>query len=169
MTRLVVVLGYSQAAGADLHPTCAARVAHASAIADPDDVVLLSGWARRSGRSSEADLMRNAWQRAVREVVVDRSARTTVDNARGAVLQVSRTRAAEVIVVTSTWHAPRAAVAFRWLLRSSRTPVRTSSPRGFSARGLARELTAWPLLVPQLVTARAPICEDPDRMVRSGT
>ena len=56
--RLVAVLGYSSAAGEySMHVVCAARVAAAEQVADPDAVVF-SGAARHGGASSEAELMR---------------------------------------------------------------------------------------------------------------
>ena len=153
MTRVLVVLGYSDGSTTGLHPVCAARLDHAASISLPDDVVVLSGWARGGRSRSEAELMRAAWRGAAREVVVDPDARTTVDNALNAVDDIARTRAREVVVVTSAWHAPRARTAFRWLLRGSGVAVRSSSPVGRSARGTARELAVWPLLVAQLAAS----------------
>ena len=85
-------------------------------MATADDVVVLSGWARVPGTRSEAELMRAAWRGAAREVVVDPDARTTVENMANALNDVLRVGAREVVVVTSSWHAPRAKAAFRWLL-----------------------------------------------------
>ncbi len=153
MTRVLVVLGYSDGSTRGLHPICAARLDHAAHISLPGDVVVLSGWARRGRRRSEAELMRAAWRGTAREVVVDPDARTTVDNARNAVNDVIRTGATEIVVVTSSWHAPRARSAFRWLLRGRGVRVLSSSPRGRSVRGTARELVVWPLLVVQLAAA----------------
>ena len=79
-TRLVVVLGYSDRGCEGLHPICAARLERAADVTTEDDVVVLSGWARLPDTQSEAELMRDAWRGAAREVVVDPDARTTVDN-----------------------------------------------------------------------------------------
>jgi hypothetical protein len=46
MTRVVVILGYSDGGAGSLHPVAAARLARAAELTTEDDVVLLSGWAR---------------------------------------------------------------------------------------------------------------------------
>jgi hypothetical protein len=153
-TRLVVVLGYSDGGTADLHPICAARLARAAELTTADDVVVLSGWARRAGGQPEAQLMRAAWSGAAREVVVDPVARTTVENLANALNDVRRVEAREVVVVTSSWHACRATAAMRWLLRRRGIHVRAESPSGRSTRAALRELALWPLLPFQLWQAR---------------
>jgi DUF218 domain len=153
-TRLVVVLGYSHGGTADLHPICAARLARAAELTTADDVVVLSGWARRAGGQPEAQLMRAAWSGAAREVVVDPVARTTVENLANALNDVRRVEAREVVVVTSSWHARRATAAMRWLLRRRGIHVRAESPSGRSTRAALRELALWPLLPFQLWQAR---------------
>jgi len=149
-TRLVVVLGYSDGGTADLHPICAARLARAAELTTTDDVVVLSGWARRAGGQPEAQLMRAAWSGAAREVVVDPVARTTVENLANALNDVRRVEAREVVVVTSSWHARRATAAMRWLLRRRGIHVRAESPSGRSTAAALRELALWPLLPFQL-------------------
>jgi len=153
VTRVVVVLGYSSGAGAELHPVCASRLARAADVATGDDVVVLSGWARVPHLASEAELMRAAWRGTAREVVVDPDARTTVENMANALNDVLRVGAKEVVVVTSSWHAPRAKSALRWLLRHTGIRVRSVSPPGGSRRAAARELVLWPLLPFQLWAA----------------
>lgn len=152
--RVVVVLGYSDGRTEGLHPVCASRLAHAAAIAAPDDVVVLSGWARVPGGRSEAALMAEAWKGAAAEIVLDEDARTTVENALNATRDVLRAGAREIVVVTSSWHAPRATAAFRWLLRGSGVRVVAATPRGRSTRASVRELGLWPVLVAQLRAAR---------------
>jgi uncharacterized SAM-binding protein YcdF (DUF218 family) len=149
-TRVVVVLGYSNGDAPGLHPVCEARLATAAAVATTDDVVVLSGWARVQGTRSEAELMSEAWQGAAAELVVDPDARTTVENMANAVNDVLRVGAREVVVVTSSWHAPRAKAALRWLLRHTGIRVRSASPPQRSTRAVLRELTLWPLLPFQL-------------------
>ena len=149
-TRVVVVLGYSNGSGAELHPVCAARLARAAELTTADDVVVLSGWARVPHGVSEAELMRAAWRGAAREVVVDPDARTTVENMANALNDVLRVGAREVVVVTSSWHGPRAKVALRWLLLHTGITVRSASPPGRSLRASLRELALWPLLPFQL-------------------
>jgi hypothetical protein len=52
--RLVAVLGYSTWRGEELHPICADRLRAGEQAAEGADAVLLSGWARRRHRPSEA-------------------------------------------------------------------------------------------------------------------
>ena len=87
-------------------------------------------------------------------MVVDPDARTTVENMANALNDVLRVGAREVLVVTSSWHAPRAKAALRWLLRSHGR----QGALGLAARELAdgrslRELALWPLLPFQLWVA----------------
>jgi uncharacterized SAM-binding protein YcdF (DUF218 family) len=155
--RVVVVLGYSDGGSGELHPVCAARLARAAEIARPDDIVVLSGWARVSQTPSEASLMRAAWQGATERVLVDEDARTTAENAANAVGHMRELGAREVVVVTSSWHAGRSLAAFRWRLRRSGSHVRVvaAGPPG-GARDALRELALWPLLPAQLLRARRP-------------
>ena len=150
MSRVLVVLGYSDAGRDELHEERAARLARAAELAPDEDVVVLSGWARVRGTRSEAELMRDAWRGAAREVVVDPDARTTVGNMANAVNDILRVGAREVVVVTSGWHAPRATAALRWLLRSTGVRVRAATTDGRSWRAALRETAVWPLLPFQL-------------------
>lgn len=150
MTRVVVVLGYSDGGVGELHPVCAARLARAAEIATAEDVVVLSGWARVPETHSEAELMRAAWRGAAREVVVDPDARTTAENMANALNDVLRVGAREVVVVTSSWHEARAKAALRWLLRHTGVRVTSAAPPGTSRQAALRELTLWPLLPFQL-------------------
>ena len=154
MTRVVVVLGYSNGRRDGLHPVCAARLAYAAEVSTESDVVVLSGWSRVPGTRSEAELMATAWRGAAAQVVVDPDARTTAENAANARDDVSRSGASEVVVVTSHWHAARATTAFRWLLRGSGISVTAASPPGRAWRASLRELALWPLLPVQLHRAR---------------
>jgi uncharacterized SAM-binding protein YcdF (DUF218 family) len=148
--RLVVVLGYSNGRRDGLHAVCAARLRRAAEVATAEDVVVLSGWARPPGASSEAELRRAAWRGTAREVVVDPDARTTVENLANALDDVLRVGAREVVVVTSSWHAARATTALRRLLLHQGIRVRSTSPPGRSPRASLRELALWPLLPFQL-------------------
>lgn len=148
--RVIVVLGYSDGRTEGLHPICAARLARAQDLAGPNDVVVLSGWARAPHQRPEAELMAEAWRGYAAEVVVDPDARTTVHNVANAVNDVLRVGAREVVVVTSSWHAARARWAMRWLLLHTGITVRSASPDGRSLGALARELPLWALLPAQL-------------------
>ena len=143
--RLIAVLGYSDRAVADLHPVCAARLARAAVEARPDDVVLFSGWTRRPReRRAEAELMAHAWDAPVRTQLVDRGARTTFGNAVAVARATRELGLNEVVLVTSSWHARRAAALVRAALAGSGTPVHvvttdeTTTPR----RGI-HELASW--------------------------
>jgi hypothetical protein len=158
MTRLVAVLGYSdgRAAPPVLHPVCLARVTRAEEETAAGDVVLFSGWARRGRPSSEAELMAATWSGATRRHIVDRSARTTLGNAIAVGRAARRIDATEVLLVTSSWHAPRASVLVRAALHGSGAKLRVvaTDETATPARGV-RELAAWtvvPLLA--LVAAR---------------
>jgi uncharacterized SAM-binding protein YcdF (DUF218 family) len=152
--RLIVVLGYSDGGRGVLHPVCADRLARAAEVANGDDVVVLSGWARVPGTSPEAELMAEAWTGSARELVVDPDARTTVENARNALDDIVRTGAGEVVVVTSRWHAPRALAVFRWLLRGSGTTVVGAAPAtpGRAVDWIGEALR-WVVLPIQLIAA----------------
>jgi hypothetical protein len=154
VTRVVVVLGYSDAGSGRLHPICAARLSRAAELSAATDVVVLSGWARVPRTPSEAGLMRAAWSGAAKRVHVDEDARTTAQNATNAVRHVLDERASEVVVVTSAWHARRASAAFRWLLRGHGVSVSVATTENTRARrARARELALWPLLPLQIHAA----------------
>ena len=150
LTRLVAVLGYSDATTAELHPICAARLARAAAEVRADDVVLFSGWARRSASATEADLMARMWTTPARVRLVDRRARTTVGNAVGIARAARSVGADEVVLVTSPWHARRAALLVRAALGGSGTALRlvSTDERATPRRGL-REAASW-TVVPML-------------------
>ena len=153
--RAIVVLGYSDAGRDKLHPVCARRLQHAAKISTARDVVVFSGWARVPGTRPEAELMAEAWTGSAGEIVVDPDARTTVENATNALNDVTRAGVVEVVVVTSRWHAPRAAAAFAWRLRDTGARVVTSTPwEEHNLRGWLRELPRWVVLPLQLATAR---------------
>jgi uncharacterized SAM-binding protein YcdF (DUF218 family) len=157
VSRLVAVLGYSDGTGSGLHPTCAARLERAAEIARPEDAVLFSGWARRGSAAPEAELMAQAWTRPVRKLVVDRGAGTTTGNAIGISRVARMLAAAEVVVVTSSWHGRRAHALVRAALAGSGTRVglvtTDETPR---AATQARELACWSAVpVLAVVAARA--------------
>lgn len=157
MRRLVAVLGYSDGSGTRLHEVCAARLARAADVAGPEDVVLLSGWARRGAASTEADLMARAWSGPARRVLLDRGASTTVRNAIGVARAARSLDADEVVVVTSSWHGRRAGVLARAALAGSPARLRVVTVDGPPKRSTrARELACWGLVpVLALVAAHA--------------
>jgi DUF218 domain len=155
MSRLVAVLGYSDGSAAELHPVCAARLACARAEARADDVVLFSGWARKGLPTAEADLMASSWSTPARARLVDRGARTTLGNAIGIGRAARRLDVDEVVLITSRWHARRAALLVRASLRGSNATVRVVAAEEPSVGPRSvRELAAW-ALVPILTVVAA--------------
>jgi DUF218 domain len=155
--RLVAVLGYSNRRTPGLHELCAARLRHAEQLVTGDDAVLLSGWSRRRGDSSEAELMRGAWNGRLAGLIEDVTARSTVGNAESVAEAARRLGATEVTVVTSAWHALRARTLVRAALPDM--PVWTSSPEGRPPVTVrARELVCLAALPLQLLRARRARC-----------
>jgi uncharacterized SAM-binding protein YcdF (DUF218 family) len=151
VSRLVVVLGYSRGRGAELHPVCAARLARAAEEATPSDTILLSGWARGRRHASEAELMACAWNGSAREVLLDRSARSTYGNACAVAQTVRRAAVTEVVLVTSAWHGARAARLVRAALGDSvgRVSLVATEERGSLGNRL-RELVCRPVVPIQI-------------------
>ena len=156
MKRLVVVLGYSDGRRKELHPICAARLERAAQVAEPADVVVLTGWARRPGRIPEAELMRAAWPGPKRPFIVDTEARITAENAAYVARIVDEQGSEEVVVVTSWWHRLRTQLLFRTVL--GERPVRVivlGVERPWSVPLLAREVACFALVPFQVRRARA--------------
>jgi len=145
--RLIAVCGYSSGNGEGLHEICARRLSRAEREAREDDVVLLTGWARGRSAASEAELMAQSWSAPCRRLVVDAGARSTVANVVSAARLAHAVDASEVVLVTSSWHAPRAAALLRSALRGSGASVSVAaSDEGPSTRAKLRELVCWTLV-----------------------
>ena len=119
MSRVIAVCGYSEGSATVLHPICVARLRRAEGETTADDVVVLSGWARRGSGVSEAELMAGAWTAPCRELIVDSGARSTAANVNAAARVARKMGATEVVLVTSGWHGRRAAALLRQALRGS--------------------------------------------------
>ena len=147
-TRLVAVCGYSDGQDDGLHEICARRLRRAEQATRPDDVVLLTGWARGRSARSEAEQMARSWTASCRRVVVDSGARSTLANAVATARLARTLQADDVLLVTSSWHARRARALLRAALRGtgSSVEVATSDERPSPGTRL-RELGCW-LLVP---------------------
>jgi uncharacterized SAM-binding protein YcdF (DUF218 family) len=142
--RLIAVCGYSNGNSEKLHDICARRLRRAEREARADDVVLLTGWARGANAASEAELMARSWTTPCRRVVVDSSARSTFANVTAAASVAREVGAGQVLLVTSSWHAGRAAALLRGALRGSGSTVEvatTDEPSSLRAR--LRELVCW--------------------------
>ena len=131
-----------------MHEICARRLRRAEQAARPDDVVLLTGWARRRNHRSEAEQMARSWSAPCRRIVVDPDATSTLANVLAAARLARRLKADDVVLVTSSWHARRAAALLRAALSGSgsRVEIAASDERPSSATRL-RELACW-LVVP---------------------
>ena len=153
--RLVAVLGYSPRGGSRLHPICAARLARAAELAREDDVVVLSGWSRQLDGEPEAELMARAWRGPAVELIRDRSARHTVENAAEVAAVALKLGAREVLVVTSWWQCPRATALVRAALHGSGSRViAAAAPSRAPLALLARELGCLAALPVQVVAVR---------------
>lgn len=149
------MLGYSSGRSQELHPICAARLEWAAREVGSDDAVVLSGWAGRRRRFSEAELMLRAWPGETDRVRCDPRARTTAENAAEVAAVARELGASEVLVVTSRWHAARAGAFVRSLMRGSGVRVMIAWPdEPRSARFWLRELWRWPLVPIQLARVR---------------
>jgi uncharacterized SAM-binding protein YcdF (DUF218 family) len=144
--RVVAVVGYSRRRDTELHPLCADRLRHAQRVAGDARAVILSG-------CPEAELMRAAWKGPEIPLVCDTAARTTAGNAVNVAARARELGADHLVVVTSSWHAPRVRLLMRAALRGSGIAFSvegTNGPR--PKRVLARELACLALLPVQLAT-----------------
>jgi uncharacterized SAM-binding protein YcdF (DUF218 family) len=137
---VVAVLGYSAGRADGLDPICAERLRHAEALAGDAVAVIFTGRGRRQEGAGEAQLMREAWRGPAVQLVSDGAARNTAENAAAIAAAARELGADEVVVVTSRWHAPRARMLVRAALGDPSVAVRTSSPPGFRAALVVREL-----------------------------
>jgi hypothetical protein len=148
------VLGYSVWRQRSLHPVCAARLEAGERVADGADAVLLSGWARRRGRETEAALMRAAWRGPGVPLLADVDARTTVGNARAVAAAARELGADEVVVITSSWHRLRTRLLLRAALGPDVKLELVSPARSRRSLLLGREAVCLLLLPFQLRAVR---------------
>jgi hypothetical protein len=141
-TRLIAVLGHA-GEGGRLDGVCELRLRRAERVAGGDDVVLLSGWARRRSTASEAELMARSWRGACGRLVLDPGAGSTLGNVCGAAELARSVDADEIVLVTSRWHARRARALLRSVVGPERTVTlaTTDDPPSFRVR--LRELACW--------------------------
>lgn len=99
--------------------------------------------------------MRAAWAGPDVAVVCDSDARTTADNAANVAEAARRLGAAELVVVTSSWHRARTRVLLRHALRGDGIPVSVVGSDGPAPPAvLAREAVCLVALPLQLRRAR---------------
>ena len=146
--RVVGVLGYSRRRTGELHPICAARLAHAQRLAEGARAVVFSGF-------SEAELMRAAWTGPDVTLVCDPEARTTAQNASNVASAARELGAQELVVVTSHWHRTRARILTSAALRGSGIRLSVETAPGSRPRLLLlRELACLALLPVQIARVR---------------
>jgi uncharacterized SAM-binding protein YcdF (DUF218 family) len=149
--RVVAVLGYSGRRRTRLHPVCAERLAYAERLAVGARAIILSGWARRSTLSPEAELMRAAWAGPAVRLICDPEARSTADNAVNIAALARALGADELVVVTSPWHRLRVRVLLRAAMRGSGIRLSVAGAGGLGPPApLAREFACLVLLPFQL-------------------
>jgi uncharacterized SAM-binding protein YcdF (DUF218 family) len=132
-----------------LSPGCLACVGAAGRLAGerPAVAVVFTGYAPGGGRESEADQMQAAWNGPTGpELVLERWARNTAENAARTMPLLREREIGAAIVVCSWIHQGRVRFFFRRLygeagIRTSVLPVRG----GLSARAVFWELAAVPV------------------------
>jgi uncharacterized SAM-binding protein YcdF (DUF218 family) len=119
------------------------------------EVVVFSGWSPTRG-PSEAEQMRDAWRGPAVELVVERTAASTAENAARTLPLLLERGIGRAIVVCAPPHLRRTRLIFRRLYRDSglelafRVPALTPT-----VRAVVWELCALPFLPLQLRAARA--------------
>jgi uncharacterized SAM-binding protein YcdF (DUF218 family) len=114
---------------------------------------VLSGRGRARG-GSEAALMAAAWRGETIDLVPETESQSTVGNAQAVARYVAEVGADEVVVITSSWHRPRAALLFRAALRGSGARLRVlASERTWPLGPVLREVACLIVLPVQLVRA----------------
>lgn len=100
--------------------------------------------------------MAGAWRGQSARLILDGGARTTVANAVSAATVATTQHACEVLLVTSAWHARRAAVLLDAALAGANIEVRlaTTDERG-SIRARLREAACWTIVPLQARVAAA--------------
>lgn len=151
--RLIAVFGYSSRnRGAELDHVSAARVARAREAALPDDTIFFTGWRRPRRAVSEAELMFRGWSGSTEQVRVDTASRTTYGNVLAAAHLARELSIREVVLVTSGWHARRAARLLE-AAHGRRVVLASTDERG-SVGSRMRELVCWLFVPPQAALAR---------------
>jgi uncharacterized SAM-binding protein YcdF (DUF218 family) len=142
--RVVAVVGYSRRRNTELHPLCADRLRHAQQLAAGARAVILSG-------CPEAELMQAAWAGPEIPLICDAAARTTAGNAVNVAVRARELGADHLVVVTSSWHAPRVRLLMRAALRGSGITISVEGTDGPRPKLLiARELACLAILPVQI-------------------
>jgi uncharacterized SAM-binding protein YcdF (DUF218 family) len=144
--------------GSHLAGTRRRLVAEAERVANDlgSDLVVFSGWSA-SGGSSEAELMRALWRgEGPVELVLEETARTTVENAARTAPMLLERGVTEAVVVCAPTHLVRARWIFRTIYADHGIEVRFRVTRELPTPGaLLWELGAWTVARRQLRRAHA--------------
>lgn len=157
----IVVLGAPLARDGSLTPILEERVAAAAMLfaAGAGRHVVVTGGMTQGAPRAEADALAEGLRAAgVPEVIVEREARTTAENARFTARLLAPLGARSVWLVTQPFHGRRAALLFRraglsprvWHIADSlqyRDPAR-------AARWVVREVGAWGMLALRTIAGR---------------
>jgi uncharacterized SAM-binding protein YcdF (DUF218 family) len=146
----IVVLGAPLRPDGALSPTGAERVAAAAALwrAGGGSLVVVTGGVTRGARRAEAEVMAEALEaQGVPGVIVERQARTTLDNARLTRPLLEARGVRSLWIVTQPYHGRRGVRLFRqvgfdahaWHIDDSLE----YQDRGRALRWLIREYAAW--------------------------
>jgi uncharacterized SAM-binding protein YcdF (DUF218 family) len=150
-TRVVAVLGYSRRGDSAIHEIGLQRLLRAQELSEPTDSVILSGRGRARG-GTEAALMAAAWRGNTPSVVPEAESSSTVQNARAIARYAAEMGADEVMVITSSWHRPRAALLLRAAFRGRHVRLRVvAAPRTWPLVPVLREAACLVLLPVQLL------------------
>lgn len=114
-------------------------------------LIVFSGWSA-TGERSEAELMRALWRGTESaELVLEETARTTVENAARTVPMLLQRGVAEAVVICAPTHLVRARWIFRRIYRDHGLQVRFRVTREVPTPGaLLWELGAWTVARRQL-------------------
>ena len=149
MTAVVVPGHHGRERLADL-----VRAAERVAEETPVDVVVFTGWARRGGLT-EAEQMHADWRGPEVELVLEPTARTTVENATRTLPLLLERGIDRAVIVCSAPHLVRARLFFASLYRRHGVEPRFHAVRTPpTLRAIGWELAALPLLPWQLRAAQ---------------
>jgi uncharacterized SAM-binding protein YcdF (DUF218 family) len=99
--------------------------------------------------------MREAWPSPCAQLVCDRTARSTADNAANVVAAAGALGASELVVVTSRWHRLRTRILFRAALRGRQVRLSVEgAPGPRPPVVVARELACLTFVPFQLLRLR---------------
>ncbi len=157
MRTAIVVPGHAH--GGRISSLCLELVREAERIADAThvDAVVFSGWAPRGGES-EAEQMRDAWRGPDVELVLERTARVTAENAARTLPLLVARGIDHAVVVCAPLHLYRARFFFSRVYESHGIAAEFRAvTAGRTLRAFLWELGAAPAIRRQLRAARTEV------------